>query len=202
MSDRAIAIFDFDGTLTRTDTLLHFLRLSQPRARYLLRLPFYLAMWLCFKLRLASADNTKAAILSTVTKGKTTNEIDQLSLRFVPVIDSLLRPEALDRLEWHRRQGHQLVLLTASLQSAVEAWGERMGFDLIIGTLAEVKGDRLTGQFEGKNCKSEEKVRRLSQELPHWQEVTSYGYGDSPSDHPLLDRCTHAYYRHFPTVKD
>ena len=202
MSDRAIAIFDFDGTLTRTDTLLHFLRLSQPRVRYLLLLPFYLAMWLCFKLRRASADSTKAAILSTVTKGKTTNEIDQLSLRFVPVIDSLLRPEAIDRLEWHRRQGHQLVLLTASLQSAVEAWGERMGFDLIIGTQAEVKGDQLTGRFEGKNCKGEEKVRRLSQALPHWQEVTSYGYGDSPSDRPLLGRCTHAYYRHFPAVKD
>ncbi|WP_373815704.1 HAD-IB family hydrolase [Porphyromonas loveana] len=202
MSDRAIAIFDFDGTLTRTDTLLHFLRLSQPRARYLLLLPFYLTMWLCFKLRLASAESTKAAILSTVTKGKTTNEIDQLSLRFVPVINSLLRSEALDRLEWHRRQGHQLVLLTASLQSAVEAWGERMRFDLIIGTQAEVKGDQLTGRFEGKNCKGEEKVRRLSQALPHWQEVTSYGYGDSPSDRPLLDRCTHAYYRHFPTVKD
>ncbi|WP_373809857.1 haloacid dehalogenase-like hydrolase, partial [Porphyromonas loveana] len=62
--------------------------------------------------------------------------------------------------------------------------------------------DQLTGRFEGKNCKGEEKVRRLSQALPHWQEVTSYGYGDSPSDRPLLDRCTHAYYRHFPTVKD
>ena len=99
MSHRPIAIFDFDGTLTRYDSLLPFLRQAQSAILFWLRLPFYLSMWMCYKLRLASADRTKAAILATVLKGKKEAECRAMAQRFVPVVESLLRPEALHRLE-------------------------------------------------------------------------------------------------------
>ena len=175
MSHSPIAIFDFDGTLTRCDSLLPFLRQAQPVILFWLRLPFYLAMWMCYKLRLAPADRTKAAILSTVLKGKR-------------------------EVEWHRSEGHRLVLLTASLLPCVEPWAEKTGFHTVIATLPEIKSGILTGRFEGNNCKGKEKIHRLDRALPHWRDSISYGYGDSPSDHPLLSLCTHSYYRRFPAL--
>lgn len=200
MPDSPIAIFDFDGTLTRCDSLLPFLRQSQPTILFWIRLPFYLAMWMCYKLRLASADRTKAAILATVLKGKKEAECRAMAQRFVPVVESLLRPEALHRLEWHRSEGHRLVLLTASLLPCVEPWAEKMGFHTVIATLPEIRSGILTGRFEGRNCKGKEKIRRLDRALPHWRDAISYGYGDSPSDLPLLSLCTHSYYRNFPAL--
>ncbi|ERJ69997.1 HAD-IB family hydrolase [Porphyromonas gingivalis] len=200
MSHRPIAIFDFDGTLTRCDSLLPFLRQAQPVILFWLRLPFYLAMWMCYKLRLAPADRTKAAILSTVLKGKREVECRAMGQRFVPAIESLLRPEALRCLEWHRSEGHRLVLLTASLLPCVEPWAEKTGFHTVIATLPEIKSGILTGRFEGNNCKGKEKIHRMDRALPHWRDSISYGYGDSPSDRPLLSLCTHSYYRRFPAL--
>ena len=118
----------------------------------------------------------------------------------MPAIESLLRPEALRCLEWHRSEGHRLVLLTASLLPCVEPWAEKTGFHTVIATLPEIKSGILTGRFEGNNCKGKEKIHRLDRALPHWRDSISYGYGDSPSDRPLLSLCTHSYYRRFPAL--
>ena len=89
---------------------------------------------------------TKAAILSTVLKGKREVECRAMGQRFVPAIESLLRPEALRCLEWHRSEGHRLVLLTASLLPCVEPWAEKTGFHTVIATLPEIKSGILTGR--------------------------------------------------------
>jgi len=59
----------------------------------------------------------------------------------------------------------------------------------VICTECEVVDDRYTGRV-GKNCKGEEKVRRIQAWLEEQDlsidKARSSGYGDSPSDAPML----------------
>ena len=41
--------------------------------------------------------------------------------------------EALERLEWHREQGHRLVLITATVKPMAMAMGEYLGMDSVYG---------------------------------------------------------------------
>jgi phosphatidylglycerophosphatase C len=97
-----------------------------------------------------------------------------------------LRPDVRARVEWHRSEGHELVLVSASPELYVAPIGRRLGFDDVLATRLEVDADgRLTGRLVGANCRGPEKVARLRQ----WRGdalVIAYAYGDSAGDREML----------------
>ncbi|HET9772046.1 MAG TPA: HAD-IB family hydrolase, partial [Acidimicrobiia bacterium] len=90
------------------------------------------------------------------------------------------------RVDWHRAEGHELVLVSASPELYVAPIGQRLGFEDVIATRLEVDADgRLTGRLLGSNCRGPEKVARLRQ----WRDeglVVDFAYGDSAGDRELL----------------
>ena len=66
---------------------------------------------------------------------------------------------------------------------------EFLPVDAVISTTCEVADGRYTGNI-GKNCKAEEKVHRIQAWLENQglsiDKEKSSGYGDSPSDAPML----------------
>jgi phosphatidylglycerophosphatase C len=101
-----------------------------------------------------------------------------------------MRGEIVARLTWHREQGHDLALVTASPELYVAPIGRRLGFATVLGTRLEVDDDgRLTGRLVGLNVKGEEKVRRLRDAVgavePGW------AYGNSRGDRQLLALARH-----------
>jgi phosphatidylglycerophosphatase C len=97
-----------------------------------------------------------------------------------------LRPDVRERLDWHRAEGHELVLVSASPELYVTPIGRRLGFDEVLATRLEVDADgRLTGRLEGANCRGPEKVARLRT----WRGeglTVAYAYGDSTGDREML----------------
>jgi HAD superfamily phosphoserine phosphatase-like hydrolase len=74
------------------------------------------------------------------------------------------------RLEWHRAQGHRIVIVSASLEYYVGPVGDELGVDAVVATRLEVGADgRLTGRYDGRNCRGAQKVARLEQ----WMEASS-----------------------------
>ena len=72
------------------------------------------------------------------------------------------RKEVRARLEWHKARGHLIVVVSASPEIYVRAVAAELGADAVIATRLEVGQDgRLTGHYEGKNCRGPEKERRL-----------------------------------------
>jgi HAD superfamily hydrolase (TIGR01490 family) len=113
-----------------------------------------------------------------------------------------LRPGALERIAWHRSQGHLLVLASASLDLYLDHVGAQLGFDHVLCTrLASRRGDdgieRLTGALEGPDCTGPEKLRRLAALLGELRAHELHAYGDSAGDRELLAAADHAHFRPF-----
>ena len=188
---RTVAVFDFDGTLTRGDTLLPFLR----RVRGDVTLAAALLAG-CARFALAPAgerrNRAKEVVLSRVLGGEPVERVTLLADAYaVELVARRLVGRTCRRLEWHRRLGHALVIVSASPELYVGPVGRRLGVAAVLGTRLELDGDgRLTGRLAGPNCRGPEKAVRLKAWLgPGPAEL--WCYGDSAGDAELLAMADH-----------
>ncbi len=109
-----------------------------------------------------------------------------------------IKPQAMERLHWHKQQGHDCILVSASLELYLVPWAKRHGFQDILASRLEIdqKG-RVTGQLIGKNCWGAEKRRRLIELLGPQKYYQLYAYGDSRGDQELLEIADYPFYRLF-----
>lgn len=196
-----VAVFDFDGTLTNRDSLLPFLRMVVGPLRFWWGMFILSPVLVGHVLHLVQNWWAKEVVLTYFLAGLTEEQLQQLGQSFaVQKIPKLLRPEALQRLRWHQEQGHQIVLLSASLEAYLLPWAQTMGFDQVIGTQLEVQSGLLTGRILGKNCYGIEKIGRLRALLEELTRYSIYAYGDSQGDRHLLDCVNYPYYRTFQDI--
>jgi HAD superfamily hydrolase (TIGR01490 family) len=140
----------------------------------------------------------KERVLERFLGGQSVDEIQAVAERFATeTIPSLLDPEALDRLHWHKQKGHTTALFSASLELYLRPWAGATGFDVVIGTQLETQNGCFTGRFATPNCYGPEKTRRLEAEGLPLTGSTVYAYGNSRGDRELLDRADRVFYRTF-----
>jgi phosphatidylglycerophosphatase C len=78
------------------------------------------------------------------------------------------------------------VIVTASPETVVAPIARGLGADALLGTrLAFDAGDRITGDFEGENCRGPEKVRRLRAAFGDDVRLEA-AYGDTDGDKEML----------------
>lgn len=184
---RRVAAFDFDGTLTRRDTLPRFARFAVGNCRYLSALVKALPAIVAWKLGRITNGQAKERLFGYLYKGMTEETFRRLCRGFVPLIDSDLRPDIMEKFNAHLAAGDAVYIVTASNVGRVKGWAADKGVKAVLGTEAEVSADgRLTGRFSTPNCYGEEKVRRLLQCEPNREEYVLYAYGDSHGDDALL----------------
>lgn len=198
-SKRVIAAFDFDGTVTRRDTLLPFLLQLHGLKLLFSSIPL-LPVLLGYALRIISNSRAKERVLKKMVGGMSEFELKMQAERFAAeVLPGKVKPEALARLQWHRARGDRCVLISASIEHYVRPWGRSAGFDDVIATKLEVSGDGIiTGRYDGANCYGPEKMRRLFELFGDREDIELYAYGDSGGDRELLASADHAWYREMP----
>jgi HAD superfamily hydrolase (TIGR01490 family) len=199
---RPIAAFDFDGTLLDGDCLLilHSL-VRSPLGRLIdgLRLLPALLLWKC---GLRSTAWFKQAVLQRLLTpamhGRTLLQCQALlNTHLANALWQRLRPEALARLEWHRQQGHRVVIVSASPRCLLQPVAERLGVELI-ATETTNPCDGSPIQLSSPNCKGPEKIQRL--QTWHQEPLKSaelHAYGDSRGDRELLLAAAHPHWRSF-----
>jgi HAD superfamily hydrolase (TIGR01490 family) len=195
-----VAAFDFDGTLTRRETLLPFLLYTLGTAAVARRALALSPTLAGYGLGLINNGIAKERVFVRCFAGMEMKVLQQEGERFAAlVLPGLLRQEALHRLEWHKQQGHRCVVISASLELYVRPWAQKAGFDDVIATQLETLPDgRISGRLAGANCYGAEKVRRLQALLGMTDGYTLYAYGDSRGDKELLSRADYAYYQEIP----
>ena len=183
-----LAAFDLDGTLTRRDTLMPFLVRALGAGR-----PYRAVVASTLPLARAVAlggphrDVAKAAVLRRILAGVPLAPLAEAAESYADhVVAEGLRPDVRARVDWHRAEGHELVLVSASPELYVSPIGRRLGFDEVLATRLEVDAaGLLTGRLLGANCRGPEKVARLRA----WRGdalVLAYAYGDSTGDREML----------------
>jgi phosphatidylglycerophosphatase C len=158
-----VAAFDFDGTITRGGSLMPFLLSVRGP------LPVAVAVFATLPkiVRAAlfagtAADRAKEALFGRLLAGLPVERVNEVAERFATVhVARHLRPEIRDRLDWHRKLGHLVVVVSGSPECYVKVAGDLLGVDATLATKLSVGGGLLTGHFEGKNCRGAEKYARL-----------------------------------------
>ncbi|MGA2037192.1 MAG: HAD-IB family phosphatase, partial [Acidimicrobiales bacterium] len=138
-----------------------------------------------------AADEAKEALFRRTLTGLSLEEIAPRSAAFgLAHYRRRARPEVRARLEWHRNQGHHVVLVSASPELYVRAVGRELGVDDVIATRLEVDPDGLlTGCYDGRNCRGTQKLARLEQWMRSSVVATEMGDGaDAPRAGPDVRR--------------
>jgi phosphatidylglycerophosphatase C len=189
VAERVVAAFDFDGTITRRDTVVPFLAFACGRVPVATSLAAVAPRLALAAAGRASRDEAKEALLRRVLAGRDAGELATAGRAFAARIAGNakgLRAEVLDKVAWHRDQGHELVLVSASLATYLDPLAPQLGFDAVLATTLEVGPDgRLTGRLVGRNCRGPEKVERLRAWLGE-EHCVVWAYGDSSGDAELL----------------
>ena len=199
---QVVAAFDFDGTLTRRDTLLPYLAIGLGWAGFGVVM-LQCAPWLlAYALRLLPNHVAKARLLRLAFSGRTTAEVDGWTTRWMAGLPAQLRPDALAQLAAHQRAGHCCVMVSASPDVYLQRAARQLGFDALVCTEMAVTRGVLSGNMQTPNCHGEQKVIRLRAWLAgqDWcaKDVTLHAYGDTPADQPMLRMAGHAWYRGQP----
>jgi phosphatidylglycerophosphatase C len=174
-----VAVWDVDGTLVLGDTLLPFLHRFAGAVS--------LGRTVLSAMARYDRDAAKAAVLQQVLGGRSLGAADMVARAYVSdVLVRRIRPDCLRRWQWHRRQGHRLVLASASLDLYLRHLGDLLGADAVISTRMSVVNGWLTGHLATPNCRGEEKADRVRDHLSIHPAGRIWVYANGATDRATL----------------
>lgn len=194
-----VAAFDFDGTISRRDTLVPFLAKVAGPTRF---------AGICSRLGLSGVrgrtnirdrDAVKEQMIRMLFAGRSEDELRTRGERYArDLLSDSLRPMVVERIRRHRDLGHRSVIVSASLVYYLDPLAGELSMDGVIGVEPEVVDGVLTGELARPNVRAEEKAVRLREWLgaPPDGPLTHrlWGYGNTSGDHALLAMSDRAYW--------
>ncbi len=192
-----LALFDFDGTITTDDSLIKFIRFVVGDAKFIWGMALLTPMLTAYKLKLIPNYKAKQMMLSYFFKGMSEEKFMQVAKEYsLKRIDTILRPKAMEKITWHKEQGHKVVIVSASMECWLKPWCNENNLDLI-ATKLEIKNGIVTGNFLSKNCYGIEKANSVNEvyDLNDYDHI--YAYGDSRGDKELLALADESFYKPF-----
>ena len=189
-----LALFDFDGTLTTRETFPDFMRYAVPRWRLLAGGALLAPVVFGYRRGWVAGNPTRASIVQVGLRGVQARRLRAQGDAFArEVLPGLLRPEAMEKLAWHRGRGDRIVVVSGGLDVYLAPWCAAQGLELACSVLAERSG-RITG-YAGVQCVGEEKVRRIRAFCDPKAYVAIHAYGDTHEDMAMLAMAQHRTYR-------
>ena len=190
---RCVAAFDFDGTIAQRDSLGPFLVRVAGATGLARALAVHSPRIVGVALGRSDRDATKEAVMMRVLGGRTADSVSGAGRGYADHLwdRQRFRPEMMERLRWHRGEGHEIVIVSASLDSYLTPLAPRLGVDHVISTSLEVNDRGLvTGRLAGGNVRGPEKASRLRAWFGDGP-VELWAYGDSSGDDELLAMADH-----------
>ncbi len=194
---QSLALFDFDGTITTDDSLIKFIRFVVGDTVFLWGMAVLSPMLTAYKLKFIPNYKAKQMMLSYFFKGMSEEKFIEVASEYsLKHIDTILRSKAMERIAWHKEQGHKIVIVSASIECWLKPWCDRNDLELI-ATKLEFQDGVFTGRFLTENCYGWEKVKRVRQVFDLDAYHTIYAYGDSQGDKELLELADEKHYKPF-----
>ena len=193
--------FDFDGTLTTSDTLLEFIKYAKGRSHFLMVFLMYSPLLVMMKLHLYPNWKAKQQIFAHLFAGMRIEKFDALCRGFAEENQHLLRPKGITLVHEALVAGVQVFIVSASIDNWVRPF-----FDIrnlkgvqVFGTQIEVEDGKLTGNFKSNNCYGKEKVHRIAEALKSFErsEYEIEAFGDSRGDKEMLAFADKGHFKPF-----
>lgn len=198
---RRVAAFDFDGTVSRRDTLVPFVArfAGVPRSA----MGGLTEGWTSLRGGSASRsdrDVMKASLFRRLVRGRHERDLDRAAGRYAAaLIDRALRPEMVDEIRRHVAAGHETVFVSASLANYLRPIARYLHMSDVIAVELESTDGVLTGEMERPNVRAAQKAVRLREWLGVPADgpidgVEIWAYGNSSGDHELLEMADHGFW--------
>ncbi|HRJ30899.1 MAG TPA: HAD family hydrolase [Cyclobacteriaceae bacterium] len=193
-----LILFDFDGTITTRDSLKKFLIFYHGWFKVSAGLLALSPFLILYVLKIISNNTAKQILLQWFFNHEPVDIFNQKCKTFaLQCIPKMLRPAAVEQINYHKNNQETIVVVTASAENWVKPWCEEMNL-LCIGTNLEVKANKLTGKYLGKNCYGPEKVNRIKEQFNLSAFDKIIAYGDSRGDREMFALANPYYYKTFP----
>ncbi len=198
---KKIYCFDFDGTLTTSDTLLEFIKYAKGRGCFLMVFLMYSPLLVLMKLHLYPNWKAKQQIFAHLFAGMRIEKFDALCRGFAEENQHLLRPKGITLVHEALVAGAQVFIVSASIDNWVRPF-----FDIrnlkgvqVLGTQIEVEDGKLTGRFKSNNCYGKEKMHRIAEALKSFErsEYEIEAFGDSRGDKEMLAFADKGHFKPF-----
>lgn len=200
--DNKIVVFDFDGTITRTDTFFLFLKDYLSFGKLVALYFVFSPLLFLGVLNIYSRSKIKEKICKFCFSKQSVFEFNKCCYDFCDRhFEDIVFKKARETITEYIAKKCEILIISASIENWVVPFALRLGIPAqnVLATKLEVDDiGNLTGCFQGKNCKGIEKVVRLNQYLggkadDRW----IIAYGDSKGDKELLSVSNESYYRYF-----
>jgi HAD superfamily hydrolase (TIGR01490 family) len=185
------AFFDFDETLL--DTASSKLGIRYLWERRLVSRGFILLAFvagLLYRRHLISDERTSTLLLRLYRNRRLADFKSGAIAFYTEILKPRLAPNILAKVNYHKDQGHCLVLISGSIRYMLEPVAQDLGFEHLLCTdLEEGENGLLTGRAKGPLCLDATK-RHLATELARSSGIDlkfSYAYGNHQADLPLLE---------------
>ncbi|WP_082356598.1 HAD-IB family hydrolase [Pseudomonas nunensis] len=194
---KVLSVFDFDGTLTRHDSFVPFLKYAFGKLEFAKRLRLLAGPGVRYLTRRLSRDELKARLIAAFLTDAKEEWVRHKAAEFCGLYwTRLMRPAGLASVAAERQAGSEVTLCSASPALVLKPFADRLNIKLIATELEVVDG-RLTGRISGDNCRCEAKVRRLEAVYGDLTQYRLRAWGDTRGDHELLAAAQDAHWRHF-----
>jgi phosphatidylglycerophosphatase C len=192
-----LALFDFDGTITRKDTFVEFIRFKAGLPKLVAGFVLLSPVLVLYKLKLIRNWRAKEMMFGFFFKGFPVEEFRKLGEDFAKrELPSLIRPSALAKIREHQAAGHRIFIVTASAAEWIKPWSDQFSIN-VLGTAWEAKDGVLTGKIKGRNCYGPEKNVRILECINPSEYESIAVYGDTSGDREMLTLGTKKHYRYF-----
>jgi len=192
-----LILFDFDGTITTGDSLRKFLIYYHGWIKVLIGLLVLSPVLILYTVKLVSNNKAKQILLQWFFKHEPLDVFNKKCKAFArQCIPKMLRPEAVEQINYHKNNQETIVVVTASAENWVKPWCDEMNL-LCIGTKLDVFENKLTGKYLGENCYGPEKANRIKEQFNLSAFDKIIAYGDSRGDREMFALASQSYYKTF-----
>jgi HAD superfamily hydrolase (TIGR01490 family) len=193
-----IAFFDVDNTLTRGSTLYFLGKGMYERGFFTKR---DIGAWVLANIRFRMTGTEKSEVIARFQKSATDfiagHKVDEIRKIGEEIYTEFVSPSLWEGTmaiaQRHLNAGDEVWLVTASPQDFAELIAEKLGFTGALGTQAESKDGKYTGNLIGPLLHGKEKASAVIK-LTNERNINikdCFAYSDSHNDLPLLNTVGH-----------
>ena len=195
-----IVVFDVDGTLLKSDSLFLAAKKSRSIIGFFVSSISFIPLIIPWKLKLISDEKIKEKFIKSFKICEKFNEEEKKGNKnwFLKFLMQDIRKEAFERINYHKSNGDEIILCSASFDMLLSPLAEFLEIELISTKLCKKDGLWLP-LILGKNCKGKNKLHKLV--MLKGPMDTFEAYGNSIGDKELLENSLIPHFRNFTNQK-
>lgn len=187
-----LALFDFDGTLYLHDSFTGFIFYAL-RKRHIVKRGLQILPWIqAYYLNFYPAHRMRPKLYASMFKNSDAEEILKLAQDYAQQLIFKLNPKLLEQLIQHQELGHEVVLVSASLDLYLKPVCRYLNIDLICSEV-EIKAGKMTGFYQTPDCSNTQKKIRILEKYKLKDYAEIYAYGNSEEDEEMLSLANYPY---------